>query len=289
LIRADCPALEKWLADNTSRVVEFAPVWPDLLKVCRYFLANPRPGLYSRELPVEVDTKFIERHQSVLVSLLDFLLPAEARMEAERFEERFGLRFDEPSIRFRILDEDLKRRFAFSLDDVAAPISQFRNLNWESLQVVIVENKMTFLTLPALPNAIGIWGGGGAAELLTSVLWLAKCELIYWGDIDVHGFHILARLRSAFPHVQSLMMDQPTFQQFRRLAVAAKDAAYERVKGLTEDERQIYSVVSGAKLVLEQEKIPFDFVRKRFSHHAGQFDERDVQTRSVTQGRHEGH
>jgi len=282
LIRAECPALEEWLAGNTSRLVEFAAIWPDLLKVCRYFLANPRPGLYSRELPIEVDTKFIEHHQSVLISLLDFLLPAEARTDAQRFEERFGLRFDEPSIRFRILDENLKQRFAFSLNDIVTPLSQFRRLNWKSLQVVIVENKMTFLTLPVLPNSIGIWGGGGAAELLTSVLWLAKCELIYWGDIDVHGFHILARLRSAFPHVQSLMMDHSTLQKFRRLAVAAKDATSERIKGLTQDEREVYSVVLGAKLVLEQEKIPFDFVQERFFHYADQSGERDIQSRSVT-------
>lgn len=84
------------------------------------------------------------------------------------------------------------------------------------------------------------------------------------------------------------MMDRSTFQQFRRLAVAAKDAAYERIKGLTGDEREVYAVVSEAKLVLEQEKIPFDFVRKRFSHYVGQSGDSDCQSRSDAQDQRVG-
>src|SRR5438477_1293911 len=84
LARKEFAALESWFPANTSRLVEFGAVWPDLMKVCRYFLANPRPALYARELPINVDTKFIDRHQSVLRSLLDVILPEEARTNAER-------------------------------------------------------------------------------------------------------------------------------------------------------------------------------------------------------------
>lgn len=256
LARAQCPALEGWLDGNASHLVESAAVWPDLLRVCRYFLANPQPGLYTRELPIDVDTKFIERHQSVLRSLLDFLLPQHARTDAERFEERFGLRFDEPSIRFRILDAALKQKLNLPLDDLATPLSQFCCLNWESLKVVIVENKMTFLTLPVLTGAIGVWGGGGAAELLTSVEWLRRCELFYWGDIDVHGFHILSRLRAAFPRTQSLLMGPQMVESFRGCAMTGKPAAYEHVTNLNESELCAYAAVRDANLLIEQEKIP---------------------------------
>ena len=256
LARAECAALEGWLAGNTARLVEYPAVWPELLRVCRYFLANPRPSLYARELPIDVDTKFVERHQSVLRSLLDFLLPEEARPNEERFEERFGLRFDEPSIRFRLLDPGLKQKLSLLLDDLATPLSQFRRLAWESLKIVIVENKMTFLTLPNLPGTIGVWGGGGAVEVLTSVEWLECCELFYWGDLDVHGFHILSRLRAAFPRTQSVLMGLQTVESFRHFAVAAKSVAYEDVTHLSESELRAYGAVRAANLLIEQEKIP---------------------------------
>jgi hypothetical protein len=147
LTRQMCPMLEGWLLANTLRLVEFADSWSDLLKVCKYFLVHPFPKIYAREIPVEVDTKFVERHQGILQSLLDHILPESAKVNADRFEERFGLRFDEPLIRFRLLDSGLKDRLHLPVDDLAVPLSQFRSRNWSHLTVVITENKMrtTFL------------------------------------------------------------------------------------------------------------------------------------------------
>jgi len=178
LIREQCPALEGWLADNAIRVIEHAGVWLGLLNVCRYFQENLRPGLFARELPVPVDTKFIERHQVILRSLLDHLLPESARQEVSHFETRFGLRFDEPLIRMRFLDPDLQRRLYVPVEDLSVPLSQFQALKWITSELLIVENKMTFLTVPTRANALGIFGGGGAAELLASVQWCKECPLL---------------------------------------------------------------------------------------------------------------
>jgi hypothetical protein len=158
LAREQLPDLGAWLSSNSVRVVEYAHVWGDLLKVCRYFLTHPRPGLFARELPIEVDTKFIESHEGALRSLLDFLLPDSAKVESERFEERFGLRYGEPLIRFRLLDPKLKSRLNLCVEDMAVPLSQFRALNWHGMTALITENKMrtTFLSLPSTANAIGI-------------------------------------------------------------------------------------------------------------------------------------
>jgi hypothetical protein len=258
LAREQLPNLGPWLSSNPVRIVEYAHVWADLLKVCRYFLTHPRPGLYARELPIEVDTKFIESHEGVLRSLLDSLLPNPAKVESERFEERFGLRYDEPQIRFRLLDPELKLRLSICVDDLAVPLSQFRALNWSGMTVLITENKMrtTFLSLPSAPNAIGIWGGGGAAELLSSVNWLASCRLVYWGDVDVHGFHILSRLRGIFPNIISVMMNETTLDTFARFIVAASESSYEDISHLTMDESRAYQRAKAGKLLLEQEKIP---------------------------------
>ena len=264
-IRDQCPALEGWLADNVLRVIEHAGVWPGLLKVCRYFQENPRPGLFARELPVPVDTKFIERHQVILRSLLDHLLPESAREDVSHFEARFGLRFDEPLIRMRFLDPDLQRRLCVPVEDLSVPLSQFQALGWSQLELLIVENKMTFLTLPTRVNTLGIFGGGGAAELLASVHWCKDCPLLYWGDLDVHGFHILARLRRTFPHLLSLMMDDVTLNQFRALCVPAKPAAYADFETLTPQELAVYRQLEEEGLLLEQEKLPPTYVIERLT------------------------
>lgn len=158
--RQACPELEGWLAANASWMLEHTAVWPQLLLVCRFFMANPRPNLYARELPIAVDTKFIERHQPVLRDLLDFLLPAPSRSDSPHFEKRFGLKFEEPRIHFRLLDPVLKQPLQLCVDDLSVPLSQFVALGWADLTLLIAENKQTFLTLPRLANTIAIFGGG---------------------------------------------------------------------------------------------------------------------------------
>ena len=256
LTREQLPGLNDWLPANVAAVVEYAAVWPDLLTVCQYFNAHPRPGLYPRELPISVDTKFIERHEGVLRGLLDHLLPDEARTDADRFEERYGLRYDEPLVRIRLLDPSLKANLGLPLDDLAVPLARFRALDWNELLVLVTENKMTFLTLPPISGSIAVWGGGGAAELLTSVDWLDRCRILYWGDVDAHGFHILSRLRRRFPELTSIMMTTPALDLFSRFVVPARKAAYEDVAGLTQEEVRLYRRVVADSILLEQEKIP---------------------------------
>jgi hypothetical protein len=87
-------------------VIEFHGAWKSIILVYEYFLSNPRPARYIWELPIEVDTNFIEQHANILRSLLDALLSAEAiNGEFTNFERRYGLRFEESLIRFRLLDD----------------------------------------------------------------------------------------------------------------------------------------------------------------------------------------
>jgi hypothetical protein len=258
--RQHCPELMGWLPANVLRLIEWGPVWPQLLLVCRYFIANPRPARYARELPIAVDTKFIERHQGILRQLLDFVLPQEAKSDSSIFEVRFGLRSEEPRVHLRILDSGLQADVSLPFDDLSVPLSQFvAQRIFEKTTVVIVENKKTFLTLPVMTNTLAIFGGGGAAELLTTVLWLSSCRLIYWGDLDVHGFHILSRLRRAFPALLSVMMDRETLMRFETECVVARPATYEAVSHLTDSERAAYEIVGTRRLLLEQEKIPYAY------------------------------
>jgi len=256
LIRHECPELTPWLEGNVQRILDHARSWPGLLAVCRYFQQYPRPNLYAREIPLNIDTKFIERHQGVLRSLLDCVLADSCMAQCDRFEERFGLRYDEPLIRIRALDADLQARLGLICPDLSLPVGHFRGLGWSNITVIVTENKMNFLTLPGLPRCIGIWGAGNAAELLTSATWLSECQLVYWGDIDIQGFHILSRLRRAFPHVRSVMMDCATLNRFQASLGSGIEDNQALPECLSSTERQAYERVARENLRLEQERIP---------------------------------
>jgi hypothetical protein len=263
ITRNECPALLAWLMENPEKMAERSGEWPDLLKVCCYFQTNPKPGLYARELPIAVGTKFIEENEGILDLLLKHLLLPDSESDECSFQERYGLRFDEPLIRFRILDVTLRDKLRLVADDISIPLSVTRQFDWSGLWIIVTENKMNFLTLPSLPNALGIWGGGNAAQLLTTLSWLNNCRVLYWGDVDIHGFHIVSRLRSAFPHLTTTMMDLPTLGDCDKIISKAKTATYQETTCLTSAEREAYEQVKTNQLLLEQEKIPYAYAVER--------------------------
>lgn len=255
--RARCPGLAAWLVTHAPKVVEHAADWSRLLLVCDYLLRQPRPGLHARELPVAVDTKFIETRRPILRSLLDALLPASAiDAAADNFEQRFGLLFEESLVRLRLLDPALATSLRLPVDDLATPLSRLRTLPWTGLRVLIVENKPTFLTLPPLPGTVALWGAGNAAALLADVGWLGDCHLHYWGDLDVHGLHILSRLRRAFPRTESVLMDATTLAAHAHYLVPSPPAPYVEIENLSAAERLVYERLREERVLLEQEKIP---------------------------------
>ncbi len=247
------PELDAWLLLNAPKIISYLESWPNILTVCRYFLTNPQPDLYIRELPIPVDTKFIERYQGIIRELLEFLLPDPEKVRLARFEERFGLRFDEPLVRFRILDPAFQ--LGSGIDDASVPVRQFQQLQCKGSTVIITENKMNFLTLPMAMKAVGIFGGGGAAQLLAKVQWLRDCRIIYWGDIDSAGFAILSRLRASFPNVVSVMMNEATMEKFSNYLVPVNPSVPEMGLRLSDAEQKAYVKCCEGGLRLEQEKI----------------------------------
>lgn len=264
LIRERMPLLGDWVQRHPQRVIEHAGEWADLLLVCEYFAAHPRPGLYMRELPIAVHTKFVETHTGILRRLLDDLLPASASdPTAASFEQRFGLRYDEPLVRIRLLDEQLRLHLHLPVSDLSVPLSQCAALDLGGGRCLIVENKLTVLTLPALAATFAIFGGGFRVELLASVPWLAECPLLYWGDLDAQGFQILSLLRAHFPQTLSVMMDAPTLEAFREYAVPGVATTAASLPHLTPDEHALFERLAQQQLRLEQERIPLAYATER--------------------------
>lgn len=265
------PVLKNWIIQNPAKVIQNQNEWNSIILVCSYFKENPKPNLYVRELPINVHTKFIERNQSLIKDLLYILISDHINHEDFRFEKRFNLKFSEPQIRFKILDKEIYNNFFSGLNDLAIPLSQFEKLNLPIGRVIVVENKTTLyttLTLPKMKSTIAIFGSGYGVYNLKNVDWFTNIELLYWGDIDVQGFEILAQFRSYFPQTKSVLMDNVTFNKFFENDFGTLTNVNIRLN-LTADEQKLYDILKTNNWRLEQEKIPFDFVNQYFDNEIG--------------------
>lgn len=272
MIQEHQPRLNQWISDHPNEVDQYLTAWPQLIKVIDWFLSNPQPQCYVRQLPIAgVDTKFIYQHRAILKQLLDLLLPDAAicqdvdGFQSHGFERRFGLRYEEPQVRFRLLDPLLMSEFS-GLDDLTLNLSAFEKLDLLVDRVFITENKVNGLAFPALKNSLVIFGLGYGIQMLKSVKWLSACQIHYWGDIDTHGFKILSQIRHYLPQTRSLLMDESTLLSSKAFwGVESTPASDNELANLHPEEQSLYQSLKqhrwATNLRLEQERIPFDQVQ----------------------------
>jgi hypothetical protein len=262
------PELRTWIGTHTLTLLAHSDGWERILAILQWFRANPRPGLYPRQLDIAgVDTKFIEARKALLAELLDVVLPmASVQQDAARarqFEQRYGLLGKPPMLRFRLLDPAL---YIGGLHDLTVPLAQFIALAPPAARVYVTENEINMLAFPQLADAMVMFGGGYAIDRLRDTGWLHDRELIYWGDIDTHGFAILDRLRADMPHTRSIMMDAATLHAHR--ALWGMEPADKRYGGiltrLDAPEQALFDSlrddVHGEHVRLEQERIGYGWV-----------------------------
>lgn len=259
LINGKFSKLQHWIEKYPQKVIDNSEDWNNILKVLDYFSKNPLPKLYIRELPIEVHTKFIEQHKAEISELLDIVIEEYVDKNEKDFEKRYGLRYDEPMVRMRLLDKTLATSYFSGLDDITIPVSLFLKLKMSISMAYIVENKVNFLTFPPVAKSIVIWGKGyGVASIKDSEL-LKSTELIYWGDLDAQGFEILSQFRSYFARVKSLLMDKATFDKYFENDLGTPSKINAKLN-LTTEEEELYSYIKTNNYRLEQEKIPQSYV-----------------------------
>jgi hypothetical protein len=260
-LRTACPGLSDWIARNVRSLAGFADSIDGLIDVTRYFLEHPWPDCFARQIPVHVDTKFVDRHQAVLRQWLDILLPPSAiNVNETRFSERFGLRDGQQHRAIRILDDVLLRELNLPVDELSLPLRSLATLPVRDATVIVVENRLNLFTLPRLPRTIGIEGEGKAVTRLEQLRWLHDNRIIYWGDIDVDGFQILSSLRNLFPYTASAMMDEATLDRHQDHIVAGHGRQVTIKSNLTAGELAAYRLCQRSNLRLEQERIPQQYV-----------------------------
>lgn len=259
LIQNELSLLIEWIKVNPTKLIEH-DTWFDTLKVCKYFLANPKPDLYIRQLPIDIHTKYVWDNKVIVQSLLEFLIPEHINKAETKFELRFNLKYSEHLIRIRFLDITLSP--FDNATDISLTVSEFNNFHSHCENIFVAENLMNFLTLPCLTKTIAIWSGGGFnVSHLQNIDWLKSKQFYYWGDIDAQGFQILNQFRTYFPNTIAVMMDEETLSSFT--SASGQPATNQNLQRLTESELKLYNHLRQNNIRLEQEKITQTFAEER--------------------------
>lgn len=270
------PVLLEWLARNPLKALALADDWDRLLDVVDWIRQHPRPGIYLRQIDIPgVHSKFIEAYRGVLLQWLDSLLPPEAIDRSASgisgFASRYGFRVKPQRIRLRALDPTHALLPGVGDADITLDAESLAALSPAVARIFITENEINYLAFPSVPDSLLIFGAGYGFEALVQAEWLARCQVIYWGDIDTHGFAILDQLRACLPHAHSLLMDRATLLAFESQWGKEEKQTDRVLSRLNTEERALYDDLRenklGQNLRLEQERIGFGWVENALAQY----------------------
>lgn len=264
------PKLETYTNSSHLEILEKELIWDQILEVLAFIKDNPKSHLYLRQVDLpNLDTKFIEKNFELLNKLLPFILE-EQDYNAEitgktlaSFLKRYNFKLKPKLIRLRFLDPKLSQKlFQRENSDFALDLETFAHFNHAVKFVVIVENEITYLSLPKLDNTLAIFGKGYEVADLSQVTWLNEAKIAYMGDLDKDGFAILNALRTVLPQasITSLLMDLNTLKDHLKSVVKDPNVNAKELKLLNPKEKECYEALCnntlGESLRLEQEFIP---------------------------------
>ena len=117
-----------------------------------------------------------------------------------------------------------------------------------------------------------VWGKGFEVNRAGALPWLRDAEVLYWGDLDTHGFAILDQLRAWLPTTRSFLMDRETLLAHRVRWVREGSPTSARLTRLSSDEAALYGDLVADRLGdavrLEQERIDWAWARGRLPYGA---------------------
>lgn len=265
--------VNRWsrLAGILSRYFDELADYPEddfhrLFATLEWLETHADSGLYIRQLPVAgADTKWLSARKS-LVTVLLRAIRAESGDDTD-FYRLTGIRREPVLMRLRLLGIDV-RQIAGGLGDITVPVEDVTRLHLPLRCVYIVENLQTGLAFGEMPGAAVFMRLGYAVDLFGEIPWLRQLPCYYWGDLDTHGFAILNRLRHYLPAARSILMDEATLLDHEGLWVQeGKPVSGAELPLLTLAEQQLYRDLCnhrwGARLRLEQERIPWEYAWSR--------------------------
>lgn len=286
------PSLRQWVLRRPLRLLELGADALTAGRVALWLRDHRSPGTYVRQLVLPgVHTKFIERHRQVIEQMLAAVVrvpetgPVDAgdnaleaageaalddgagRTPAARFARRHGFLHPPELVRFRILDPAVA--VLGGARDITVTAEAFGSLCLPVHTVIATENQVNFLALPDRPGTLALYGGGYGFTSLRDADWLRASRVLYWGDIDTHGFRILDQLRAVHPHVESVLMDEETLLVHREAWGGEPTPSHAVLTRLNPSEAALYEALVndayGPAARLEQELIAWDWVQQRLS------------------------
>ncbi|HEY8914261.1 Wadjet anti-phage system protein JetD domain-containing protein [Lacisediminihabitans sp.] len=259
-LRADWGVLQRLDRRTFTQLAGLDRVeWSRIRAFLRWVDSHPTSGLLPRQLPIPgVDSKWFEGRRALCGALRGATIVREGEGEGEG--DGFGLRALEPPLTLRVLDERLRSRVG-GLTDFSAQPGVLAELDWTPSLVVVCENLQCAYSFGDLPGAVLIAKQGYAVDVLHRLPWLATARILYWGDLDTHGFAILNRFRSYFPEAESLLMDEQTLRGNEPLWATEPSQNTQSLSLLTAPEHAVLdglrAGVYGKRVRLEQERIPW--------------------------------
>lgn len=285
------PALRGWALKRPLQLLALGDAALTAARVALWLRDHPEPGIYLRQFSLPgVHTKFVETHRRVIDEMaaelqqvppeddlpdLDavsgdndgVLAAAIARTPAARFAERHGLLHPPELVRFRLLDPSIP--LLGDARDVMVTAEAFSTLRLPVTSVLVTENLVNFLALPDRPRSLALFGAGYGFSSLRDAAWLRNCDVLYWGDLDTHGFRILDQLRAVHPHVTSVLMDEATLFAHREVWSVEASPSRAQLGRLTAEEAEVYVSLGnnryGTGVRLEQELIRWDWALERIA------------------------
>ncbi len=253
------PPVRGWVVANPHRALEFFVEMPQLIAAYVWLDEHRGSQMYLREISAPgVDTKFAERYRAVLASMLG------VSATASGFLADLGLRSKPGLVRFRPAPT---LGLPAAVTEVAVRSEELAQLQLGPRVAIIVENEISYLSVDVPDDGIVFWGRGFDVDSVGRLPWLAAADVLYWGDIDTHGFAILDRLRAWLPHARSVLMDRETLLGHRDRWVPEDRPAKSVLTRLTADEQDLYAELVegglGERVRLEQERIDWQWAEQR--------------------------
>lgn len=260
------PELLAWISKRPLVALQVCDAWPRYLDLVEWLDSHPRPGCYLRQVDLPgIDTKFIEAHRSLLAELFDLVIPTESIDEhftgTHGFCRRYGFQEKPERIRLRILDPSIDPLRLGSSADLTLDIASAASLKTLPQTLFITENETNFLAFPQVADSWILFGSGYGFSSLRNIPWMQHCRILYWGDIDTHGFAVLNELRHTFPHAESILMDQKTLLAHQTFWGSEPSPSIKSLSHLNPEEATLYDDLKNHRIApnlrLEQERISF--------------------------------
>ncbi len=233
----------------------------EVVQAARLALAL-KPGLAAgkplRTLSIEgIDTKFFERHERLVTTLLDLRFDGE--VSAIGLEAFLGA-FAEGDHWLLVIDLD-GSLLPFQKQRVRG--SELRVATLPGTRLLVVENECCQHHLPRIRETIAVLGAGFDLDWLFGFRTSRK-QVAYWGDIDTWGLQFLSKARQAIEQIDALMMTEEVYLRFADSAVREPVVANHEPPGsLNQAEQSLYRLLVGETHGrLEQEFLPEEFVRQ---------------------------